>query len=83
MRFFCEDKVHVIIENLNNENITYKVEPENDLNGKIRTLHRNIFLLFDNLLDNYSWSINGEDNISNHKSKEDIKSEESDTKRTG
>ena len=79
MRSFWEDKVHVIIENLNSENITYKVQPENDLNGKIRTLHRNMLLSCDNLLDNYDWSIIGEDHISNQKSKEYIKSKLSDT----
>ena len=55
MRSFWEDKGHVIIENLNSENITYKVQPENVLNGKIRTLHRNMLLSCDNLLDNYDW----------------------------
>ena len=38
-----------------------------------------MLLSFDNLLDNYSWSITGEDHISNHKSKEDIKPKPSDT----
>ena len=33
----------------------------------------------DNLLDNYDWSIIGEDLISNHKSKKDIKSKPNDT----
>ena len=79
MRFFWEDKVHVVIGNLNSENITYKVQPESDSNGKIRTLHRNMLLSCDNLLDNYDWSIIGEDHTSNHKSKEDIKSKPSDT----
>ena len=32
MRSSCGDKVHVVIENLNSENITYKVQLENDLN---------------------------------------------------
>ena len=53
MRSFWEDKVYVIIENLNSENIGYKVQPENDLNGKICTLHRTMLLSCDNLLDNY------------------------------
>ena len=79
MRSFWEDKVHVILENLNSENITYKVQPENDLDGKTRTLHRNMLLSCDNLLDNYDWSITGEDHISNHKSKEYIKSKLGDT----
>ena len=55
------------------------MQPENDLNGKIHTLHRNMLLSCDNLLDNYDWSIIGEDHISNHKSKEYIKSKSSDT----
>ena len=63
----------------NNENITYKVQPENDLNGKIGTLPRNMLLSCDNLLDNFDWNIMGEDQTSNHKSKEDIKSKPSDT----
>ena len=53
MRSFWEDKVHVVIKNLNSANVTYRVQPENDLNGKIRTLHRNMLLSYDNLLDNY------------------------------
>ena len=79
MRSFWEDKVHVIIDNFKSENITYKVQPENDLNGKIGTLHRNMLLSRDNLLDNYDWSIIGEDHISNHKSKEYSKSKPSET----
>ena len=81
MRPFWEDKMHVVIENLNSENITCKVQPENHLNGKIRTLHRNMLLSSDNLLDNFNWDIIGEDHTSNHKSKEDIKSKPSDTHR--
>ena len=79
MRSFWEDKVHAVIKNLNSENVTYRVQPENDLNGKIRTLHRNMLLSYDNLLDNYQWSITGDDYTSNHKSKEDIESKPSDT----
>ena len=37
-----------------------------------------ILLSCDNLLDNYDWSIIGEDHIINHKTKEDIKSKPSD-----
>ena len=40
MRSCSEDKVHLVIENLNSENITCKVQPESDLNRKIRTLDR-------------------------------------------
>ena len=73
VRSFWDDKVHAVIENLSSENITCKVKSENDLNGKIHTLHRNMFLSCDNLLDNYNWNINHEDHIGNNKSKDDIK----------
>ena len=53
MRSFWEDKVHVVIENVNSENITYKAQPDNDLSGKLPTLHRNMLLACDNLLDFY------------------------------
>ena len=79
MRSSWEDKVHVVIENVNSENITYKAQPENDLSGKLPTLHRNMLLSCDNLLDFYDWSTIGEDHISNHKSKERIKSKPSNT----
>ena len=79
IRSFWKDKVHVVKENLKSENITYKVQPENDLNGTISTLHRNMLLSCDNLLDNYDWNITGEDHTSNHKCKEDIRSKPSDT----
>ena len=51
----------------------------NDLNEKIHILQRNMLLSCDNLLQNHNWSINGEDHISNHKSKEDIKTKPNDT----
>ena len=66
VRPFWEDKVQV-------ENITCTVKSENDLNGKIHTLHRNMLLSCDNLLDNYNWNINREYHIDNNKSKDDIK----------
>ena len=58
MRSFWEEKVHVVVENINNENITYKVKPERDTDGRIRVLHRNMLLPCDNLLDNFNWNIN-------------------------
>ena len=58
MRSFWEEKVHVVVENINNDNITYKVKPERDTDGRIRVLHRNMLLPCDNLLDNFNWNIN-------------------------
>ena len=59
--------------------MTYKVQPGKYLNGKICTLHRNMLLSCDDLLDNFDWNIIGQNHTSNHKSKEDIKSKPSDT----
>ena len=47
MRSFWQDKVHVVIENLNSKNISYKVQRENDLNENIHTFHRNMPLSCD------------------------------------
>ena len=57
MRSFWEEKGYVVVENINNENITYKVKPERDTDGRIRVLHRNILLPCDDLLDNFNWNI--------------------------
>ena len=35
MRSFWKEKVYVVVENINNENITYKVKPESDNDGRI------------------------------------------------
>ena len=57
MRSFWEEKVHVVVQNINNENITYKVKPDRDTDERIRVLHRNMFLPCDDLLDNFNWNI--------------------------
>ena len=57
MRSFWEEKVHVVVENANNENITYNVKPERDTDRRIRVLHRNMLLPCDNHLDNLNWNI--------------------------
>ena len=44
MRSFWVEKVHVLVEKINNENITYKVKSERNTNGRIRVLHRNMLL---------------------------------------
>ena len=57
MRPFWEGKIYVVVENINNENITYKIKPERDTDGRIQVLHRNIPLPCDNLLDSFNWNI--------------------------
>ena len=57
MQSFWEEKVQVVVENINNEHIRYKVKPERDTDGRIRVIHRNMFLPCGNLLDNFKWNI--------------------------
>ena len=40
MRSFQEAKVHVVVENTNNENIAYKVIREMETDERIRVLHK-------------------------------------------
>ena len=35
MRSFWEEKVHVVVKNINNENMTYKVKPERETDARI------------------------------------------------
>ena len=60
MRSFWEEKIHVVLENLKNKNITYNVKPEKDTSGRIRVPYRNIVLPYDNLLENFNWNIKTE-----------------------
>ena len=57
MRSFWEEKVHVVVKNINNENITHKIKPERDTDGRIPFLYRNMLLPCDDLLDNFNWPI--------------------------
>ena len=60
IRSFWDEKIHVVLENIKNKNITYNVKPEKDTNGRIRVPYRNIVLPCDNLLDNFNWNIKTE-----------------------
>ena len=57
MQPFWEEKVYVVVESINNGNITHKVKPEKDTDGRVRVLHRNMLLPCDNLLYNFNWII--------------------------
>ena len=57
MRSFWRKKAHVIVENTKKENITYKVKPERDTDGRIRVLHRNMILPCENLLDKFNCNL--------------------------
>ena len=59
MRSFWEEKVHVVVENINNKNVTYKVKSEKETDGKKRAIHRNL-LLPCNTPDSFNWNIEAE-----------------------
>ena len=35
MQSFWEEELHIVVENINNENIAYKIKPESDTDGRI------------------------------------------------
>ena len=57
MRSHWEDKVHIVVSGIGDSAVVFKVRPENEVDGKVRILHRNMLLLCDHLLDNFDWSI--------------------------
>ena len=67
MRSFWDEKIHVVLENIKNKNITYNVKPEKDTNGRIRVPYRNKVRPCDNLLDNFNWNIKTELNHKKHR----------------
>ena len=58
---FWEENVHVAIENINNENVTYKLKSKRDIDRRIRVLQINMLLLSPSKLQlehqnqTYSW----------------------------
>ena len=73
MRSFWENKVHVIIESYGEDPVIYKVQPENDKNGKARNLHRNMLQPCDELLDNFNWNLSDKDHQHEDNALADIK----------
>ena len=57
LRSFWEEKVHTVLESFGEKPVLYKVQAENDSNGRTRNLHRNMLMLCDDLLDNFNWDL--------------------------
>ena len=53
-RTFGEDKVHIVLETYEENPVLYRVQTENDPNGRTRNLHRNMHQPCDELLDNFN-----------------------------
>ena len=57
LRSFWEDKVHIVLETYGENPVLYRVQAENDPNGRTRNLHRNMLQPCDDLLDNFNWNL--------------------------
>ena len=57
LRSFWEDKIHIVLETYGENPVLYRVQAENDPNGRARNLHRNMMQPCDELLDNFNWNL--------------------------
>ena len=60
LRSFLEDKVHTVLETYEENPVLYRVQAENDPNGRTRKLHCNMLQPCDDLLDNFNWYLTKE-----------------------
>ena len=58
LRNFWEEKVHKVIQAMDEEGIVIKVQQDDDSKAKPRILHRNMLMKCDDILDNFDWNIN-------------------------
>ena len=61
LRSFWKDKVHIVLEPYGENPVLYRVQAENDPNGRARNLHRNILQPYDDLLGNFNWNLTKKD----------------------
>ena len=61
LRSFWEDKVHIVLETYGENPVLYRVQAENDPNGRTRNLHRNMLQPCDDLLDDFNWNLSKKD----------------------
>ena len=57
LRSFWEDKIHNVLETNGENPVVYRVQAENDPNGRTRNLHRNMLQPCDELLDSFTWNL--------------------------
>ena len=63
LRSFWEDKIHNVLETNGENPVVYRVQAENDPNGRTRNLHRNMLQPCDELLDSFTWNLTKKDKI--------------------
>ena len=61
LKSFWEDKVHIVLETYGENPVLYRVQAENDPNGRTRNLHRNMLKPCDDLKDNFNWNLTKKD----------------------
>ena len=61
LKSFWEDKVHIVLETYGENPVLYRVQAENDPNGRTRKLHCNMLQSCDDLLDNFNWNFKKKD----------------------
>ena len=54
---YWEDQIHTALSNVGENLEVYKLRPEHESKGNVRTLHRNMLKHCDDLLDNFSRQI--------------------------
>lgn len=62
LRNCWEERVYKVVSAMADLAVTYKIIPENVDKTKERTVHRNMLLNYDNLLDKFKWDL--DDNVS-------------------
>lgn len=70
LRSHWEENVCIVVEKPNEDGVVYKVKPERNLNGKQRTLHRNMLLPVSDILDNFNWDLSDKDEDQGTKGKQ-------------
>ena len=58
IRDFWEEKVHLIVSGIGDNGVVYKVKQEDEGDIKIRSLHRNMIMKINDILDNFDWHVN-------------------------
>ena len=57
IRSYWEKQIYIIVSSIGNDPVVYKIRPEHSPKGKTRTVHRNMLMHCDSLLDNFDWNI--------------------------
>ena len=57
MRSYWEEKIYIIVSSIGNDPVVYKIRSKYNRKGKTRTVHHNMLMHCDSLLDKFDWNI--------------------------